>query len=74
MYCGVDLFDSVFPFSMLLFHNLANTKYVFRERPVINEEYIKHHKSTVRARCKIIWVKTETTCIVFLNGAPINNY
>ena len=56
------------------FHNIAYTQCLLPEM-YFDEEYIKHHVSTLTAWCKILWVKSEkTTCIAFSNRAPINNH
>ena len=56
--------------NLLLFDNLAYTKYMLPERSS-DEEQIKHNKSALSAWCSLfgIKIKNKQTCIVFSNGA-----
>ena len=45
---------SLFHVALLLFDNLAYTKYVLHRR-YSDEEYVKHHKSTKIAGCIVFW-------------------
>ena len=66
---GVNFFSS----TLLLFDNFAYSKYILPERSS-NEEYIKHHKSTLTAGCQNFWVKTSKTALVstFMERGPSN--
>ena len=52
--------------------NLAVKKYVLPKKSSF-EEYIKQHKSTLRAGCKISKVKNWKTCMVFSKRVPTQN-
>ena len=45
-----------FSSALLLFDNLAYTKYILPKQSD-DEAYIKHHKNSLTRGCKIFWVK-----------------
>ena len=63
--------DSV-SYTAHLFHNLAYTKYILLERSI--EEYMKRHKSTLTAGCKIFGAKKLKNMQFFSNRALTHTY
>ena len=59
---------TLFSFTLILFDNLAYTKYILLQRSS-DEEYIEHHKSTLTV---VYYFRVKNYARCFSNGAPIH--